>query len=64
VSAQPSILAIVLSVLIPPIGVWMVRGIGPAFWVSLLLTLFGWAPGAVFSLVAVCTPGLLPNRRI
>lgn len=62
-SAQPSILAIVLSVLIPPVGVWMVRGIGPAFWVSLLLTIIGYVPGVVFSLVAVCTPGLLPNRR-
>ena len=62
-SAQPSILAIVLSVLIPPVGVWMVRGVGPAFWVSLLLTIIGYVPGAGFSLVAVCTPGLLPNRR-
>lgn len=62
-STQPSVLAIVLSVLIPPVGVWMVRGIGAAFWVSLLLTIVGWVPGSVFSLIAVCTPGLLPNRR-
>ena len=61
-SGQPSIWAIVLAVLIPPVGVWLARGIGPAFWVSLLLTLIGYVPGVVFALIAVCSPGLLPNR--
>lgn len=62
-SAQPSLLAIVLSVLIPPVGVWLARGLGTAFWISLLLTILGYVPGVVFSLIAVCTPGLLPERR-
>ncbi len=61
-NGQPSIWAIVFAVLIPPVGVWLARGIGPAFWVSLLLTLFGYVPGLVFSLVAVLSPGVLPNR--
>lgn len=62
-SGQPSALAIVLAVLLPPVGVWLARGVGPAFWVSLLLTILGYVPGMVFSLIAVCTPSLLPNRR-
>ncbi len=63
-SGQPSILAIVLAVLIPPVGVWLARGLGPAFWVSLLLTVLGYVPGVVFSLIAVCSPGFMPSRRI
>jgi uncharacterized membrane protein YqaE (UPF0057 family) len=59
---MPGVLTILLAVLLPPLGVWMARGLGPAFWISLLLTLFGWLPGMLFALVAVLRPDFLPNR--
>ena len=62
--AAPSVLAIALAVLLPPVGVWMVRGIGPSFWVSLALTVLAYVPGMIFSVVAVVRPDLvLPARR-
>ena len=36
---------IVISVLVPPIGVFLKVGFGAQFWVNLLLTLFFYIPG-------------------
>jgi uncharacterized membrane protein YqaE (UPF0057 family) len=64
---RPSILAIILAVLLPPIGVLIVDGIGMVFLVSLVLTCLGYVPGMIFSLIAVLKPdimsGLRGNRR-
>lgn len=62
-ASQPSILAIALAVLLPPIGVWMARGIGFSFWVSLVLTLLAYVPGMIFSVVAVVRPDLVDRMR-
>ena len=61
--AKPSVLALVLAVLLPPVGVWIARGIGFSFWISLVLTLIGWVPGVVFSLVAILRPDLVERAR-
>ena len=62
-NARPSVLAIVLAVILPPIGVWMVEGIGLIFLVSLILTCLAYVPGMVFSLVAVLRPDLMAGLR-
>ena len=62
-SERPSVLAIVLAVILPPIGVWMVEGIGMIFLVSLILTCLAYVPGMVFSLVAVLRPDLMNGLR-
>lgn len=62
-SGRPSVLAIVLAVILPPIGVWMVEGIGMIFLVSLILTCLAYVPGMVFSLVAVLRPDLMNGIR-
>ena len=62
-SGQPSILAIVLAVLLPPVGVWIARGIGFSFWVSLALTILAYVPGMIFSVVAVGRPDLVARMR-
>ena len=62
-NGRPSILAIILAVLLPPIGVWMVEGIGMIFLVSLILTCLAYVPGMVFSLVAVLRPDLVAGLR-
>lgn len=60
---SPGIVAIVLAVLLPPIGVWLARGIGFSFWISLLLTCLAYVPGMIFSLVAVLRPDLIERGR-
>lgn len=42
-----NLLRIILSILIPPLGVFLTVGIGGAFWLNLLLTLLGYIPGIV-----------------
>jgi len=56
-------LAIILAVLLPPIGVWMAEGIGMILLISLILTCLAYVPGMVFSLVAVLLPDLMNGLR-
>jgi uncharacterized membrane protein YqaE (UPF0057 family) len=44
------IIRIVLSVLLPPLGVFLQVGIGLQFWINILLTLFGYFPGVVHAI--------------
>jgi uncharacterized membrane protein YqaE (UPF0057 family) len=41
------ILRILLSILLPPVGVFLQVGIGLQFWINILLTLCGYIPGVV-----------------
>ncbi len=41
------VLRIILSVLIPPVGVFLQVGIGLHFWLNILLTLLGYFPGLI-----------------
>mgnify|MGYP004526571127 CR=1 FL=1 len=41
------ILRIILSVIIPPVGVFLQVGIGLQFWLNILLTLLGYFPGLI-----------------
>ena len=45
-----SLIRIILSVIIPPIGVFLTVGIGLQFWVNILLTLLGYLPGLVHAI--------------
>ena len=47
------ILMMVLAFLIPPLGIGLTYGITNEFWISLILTLLFWIPGAVYSLIMV-----------
>lgn len=38
---------ILLAILLPPLGVFLQVGIGPQFWLNILLTLLGYIPGIV-----------------
>lgn len=44
------LLRILLSVLIPPLGVFLQEGIGKHFWLNILLTLLGYIPGLVHAI--------------
>ena len=49
------LLRILAAIVVPPLGVFLARGIGGAFWLSCLLTLFAWLPGAAYALYVVLT---------
>jgi uncharacterized membrane protein YqaE (UPF0057 family) len=44
------ILRIVLSVIIPPVGVFLQVGLGLQFWLNILLTLLGYFPGLIHAI--------------
>ena len=43
-------LRIVMSVLIPPLGVFLQVGFGLQFWINILLTLLGYIPGLIHAI--------------
>lgn len=45
--------AIVGAVLLPPLGVFLERGIGRDFWIAVALTCLAWLPGVAFALWTV-----------
>lgn len=48
------ILAVLLAILIPPLGVWYWEGsIGTNFWIDLILTLLFWLPGMIFAFLVI-----------
>jgi uncharacterized membrane protein YqaE (UPF0057 family) len=54
--ARPSGGAIVAAVLLPPLGVYLARGIGADFWIAAGLTLVGWLPGVAYALFVLFRP--------
>lgn len=44
------VIRIILSILIPPLGVFLQVGIGKDFWINILLTLLGYIPGLVHAI--------------
>ena len=57
--ARPGVAAIVAAVLLPPLGVFLARGLDRFFWIDVVLTVVGWVPGVVFALVLLLRPDLL-----
>lgn len=47
------LIRIILSVLIPPLGVFLQVGIGVQFWINILLTLLGYFPGLVHAIYII-----------
>lgn len=52
-SDVPVILLVILAFLLPPLAVFLHRGIGTEFWISLILTLLVWVPGVIYALLVV-----------
>ena len=50
---------IVAAVLLPPLAVFLERGLGSSFWIAVVLTLLWWLPGIAFALAVVLKPALL-----
>lgn len=54
--------AIIAAILLPPLGVFMARGITPAFWLTVVATLIGWVPGIILALLLLFIPARIPIR--
>lgn len=49
---------LIAAVFLPPLGVFLGRGLGPVFWMSVALTALFWVPGVIFAVIAVAMPQL------
>lgn len=47
------LLYIILSILLPPLAVYLLYGISTNFWISVILTILLWLPGVIFALIHV-----------
>jgi uncharacterized membrane protein YqaE (UPF0057 family) len=47
------ILRIILSILLPPLGVFLQVGLGMHFWINILLTLLGYFPGLIHAIYII-----------
>ncbi|MEM5566165.1 MULTISPECIES: YqaE/Pmp3 family membrane protein [Psychroserpens] len=46
-----SLLTIILSVLLPPVAVFMKHGVGKNLLINIILTILGWVPGVIHALI-------------
>ena len=51
--AYPPILLLALSILLPPLAVYLRFGLGRWFWLDVALTLLAWLPGVIYALTLV-----------
>ena len=42
-----SLITIILSVLLPPVAVFLKKGLGGALLLNILFTILGWVPGVI-----------------
>lgn len=54
------LIRIIAAVLLPPLGVFLARGLGRDFWIDVILTLLAYIPGMVYALWVIVTD----NRRV
>ncbi|HET7612153.1 MAG TPA: YqaE/Pmp3 family membrane protein [Rhodanobacteraceae bacterium] len=47
------VIRIILSVIIPPVGVFLQVGFGLQFWLNILLTLLGYIPGLIHAIYII-----------
>lgn len=53
--------AIIAAILLPPLGLYLDRGLTPAFWIAVALTCLGFVPGLIYTLVMLLRPGSRPH---
>ena len=50
-----TLVLIILAILLPPLAVFLMVGIGRDFWINLILTFFFWVPGMVHAIFLIAT---------
>ncbi|MCK5748328.1 MAG: YqaE/Pmp3 family membrane protein [Oricola sp.] len=56
------VLRIILSIILPPVGVALQVGITTQFWINVILTLFGYIPGIIHALWVILSRNDAPGR--
>lgn len=56
-SGANMVLYIILAILLPPLAVGLLYGIGTEFLISLILTILFWVPGVIYALIMVLRKG-------
>lgn len=51
------VLRVLLSILLPPVGVFLQVGIGWQFWINIVLTLLGYIPGVIHAIYIISSRG-------
>lgn len=54
-STVMDIIRIILSVILPPLGVFLQVGLGMHFWLNILLTLLGYFPGLIHAIYIIAS---------
>ncbi len=49
------IIRTILSIIIPPVGVFLQVGLGKHFWINIVLTLLGYLPGLIHAIWVIWT---------
>ncbi len=52
-STLGDVLKILISVVLPPVGVFLEVGLGKHFWINILLTLLGYFPGIIHAVYII-----------
>ena len=47
------IIRIIITILLPPLGVFLQEGLGKHFWINIILTLLGYIPGIVHAIYII-----------
>ncbi|MFD1949625.1 YqaE/Pmp3 family membrane protein [Sphingomonas arantia] len=50
-----TIARIIAAILLPPLGIFLSRGLGRDFWIGVVLTIAAFVPGVIFALYIVLT---------
>jgi uncharacterized membrane protein YqaE (UPF0057 family) len=56
--APPGPAAVIAAILLPPLGIFLARGLGLEFWIGVALTILFWLPGILYALAVVLRPDL------
>ena len=51
------IIRVILSILLPPLGVFLQVGLSLQFWLNLVLTILGYIPGIIHAIWIIATRG-------
>lgn len=51
------LIRIILSVIVPPLGVFLQVGLGKHFWLNILLTILGYIPGLIHAIWIIARTG-------
>ena len=57
------VLRIILSILLPPVGVFMQVGLTTQFWINVVLTLLGYIPGVIHAIWIILSRNDSPGNQ-